>query len=191
MADIPGPVPSSQKHVSTQATASTAFILAPPDPRRWSPGTLRHAMGLEPRIIAAPDPESPAAKKFLRAARHWADTCTKIEQADPKLAIELVSDAMARCVDRRSSKIRITFPFVEDDEYDPWRVQRDALRQASAMLFRGSLGWAGQAVVMQSIGERLIDFYEARNDDSDARFAPVRPFGQCLLCLAARLREFA
>jgi hypothetical protein len=191
MADIPGPVSSSQKQVPTQATGSTAFILAPPDPRRWSPGSLRHSMDLEPRIIAPPDPESRAAKKFQRTARHWADTCTEIEQADLKRALELVSNTMERYVDRRTGKIRMTFPFIEDDEYDPWRVQRDALRQASAMLFRGSLGRAGQAVVMQSIGERLIDFYEARNDDSDARFASVRPFGECLLCLAARMREFA
>jgi hypothetical protein len=145
-------------------------------------------MGLPPLIISPPEPEGYWAKKFQRAARDWDKARAEIEQADAERAIELVCEAMKTFVNDKG-QICMNFPYVADHACDPWRVLRDALKQAYAMLVRSACGPAGQAIALQSIGERLIDFYEAQNDDNDARFAPSRPIGQCLLELATRLRQ--
>lgn len=186
----PNTQPASAPEGSADSFRSPRFILAPSGTDRWDPNSLRHTLALEPRIIPPPDPDSRWAKKFKRVARDWAETHAKIKKADAERAAELVCETIERYIDSRKGKIRMSFPFIEDDERDPWRVLRDALRQAAATLRHGP-GRAGQAVVMQSVGERLIDFYERCNDDSDARFAPVLPMGQCLVCLATRLREYA
>ncbi|WP_300973501.1 hypothetical protein [Sphingomonas sp. LHG3406-1] len=164
------------------------FMIAGPKQDSWDATSLRHTMGLPPLIISPPEPESRWAKKFERAARDWEKTRAEIEKVDGERATELVCDAVKRFVNDKG-EVRMNFPFVVDHSSDPWRVLRDALKQAYALLVRSAFGPAGQAVALQSIGERLIDFYEAQNDDSDARFAPIRPIGQCLLELAARLRQ--
>jgi hypothetical protein len=169
-------------------TPPPSFMIAGPKQDHWDENSLRHKMALPPLVISPLEPESYWGKKFQRAARDWEKTCAEIDQADGERATELVCEAFKKFVNDKG-EIRMNFPYVVDHACDPWRVLRDALKQAYAMLMRSACGPAGQAVALQSIAERLIDFYEAQNDDSDARFSPIRPIAQCLLVLASRLRQ--
>jgi len=163
------------------------FILAEPDPDRWDPNSLRHLMSLEPRVIPPLDPASTQARKFNRLTKAWQSTHAEIA-AQPVRALELTRATMAKFVDERTCEVRFKFPVVEDDRYDPWRVLRNAMRQASAELFLGSSSSAATALVIQRIGDDLYDFWDARNDDADARFAPIRAVAVCLRALAECLR---
>lgn len=184
------PTPSSNETPS-DGLPSPAFLLAKPNADRWQGHGFRELLGLEPRILPAPLPHGPVAKKATQLSVLWNDAHGRLYEAAGDQPLKIVQRASDKCFDRlgRKPKAKANLPHLVEDLFDPGTKLMRSIELASRALFDPAVdGTFPNVEFIDRLGNDMIAFHDAHYAGHDVRFVPLRSMGRCLQTLVRVLR---
>jgi hypothetical protein len=173
----------------TSSLRSETFLIASYDPNQWI-GSFGYVLGLEPRVLAPPLPQSRESAKAARLSKRWNGAHAQLRDAIADQALKTVQNLSDAFFNRWSRRPKVKMVHQLENRFDPGAKYMRAIELASQVLFQPARdGTYPDVASIERLGADLIAFHDAHARSCDARFMPIRSMGNCLLALVRILRD--